>query len=51
MIACNTPALQEWWDGKKHHKARKRYFFLCFCRLKPALPPIGSFTVSRIGPL
>jgi hypothetical protein len=22
MIACNTPALQEWWDGKKHHAAR-----------------------------
>jgi hypothetical protein len=21
MIACNTPALQEWWDGKRHHKA------------------------------
>jgi len=20
MIACNTPALQEWWDGKMHHK-------------------------------
>ena len=20
MIACNTPALQEWWDGKKHHR-------------------------------
>ena len=20
MIACNTPALQKWWDGKKHHK-------------------------------
>ena len=20
MIACNTPALQEWWDGKRHHK-------------------------------
>ena len=19
MIACTTPALQEWWDGKKHH--------------------------------
>jgi hypothetical protein len=19
MIACNTPQLQEWWDGKKHH--------------------------------
>ena len=19
MIACNTPALQEWWDGKNHH--------------------------------
>jgi hypothetical protein len=24
MIACNTPALQEWWDGKNHHtKARQ----------------------------
>ena len=21
MIACNTPALQDWWDGKRHHKA------------------------------
>jgi len=20
MIACNTPALQEWWDGKSHHR-------------------------------
>jgi hypothetical protein len=20
MIACKTPALQEWWDGKRHHK-------------------------------
>jgi hypothetical protein len=20
MIACNTPALQEWWDGKKHKR-------------------------------
>jgi hypothetical protein len=20
MIACNTPALQEWWDGKNHHR-------------------------------
>ena len=20
MIACNTPALQEWWDSKKHHR-------------------------------
>ena len=20
MIACNTLALQEWWDGKKHHR-------------------------------
>ena len=19
MIACNTPALEEWWNGKKHH--------------------------------
>jgi hypothetical protein len=19
MIACNTPALQEWWDSKKHY--------------------------------
>jgi hypothetical protein len=19
LIACNTPALQEWWDGKNHH--------------------------------
>jgi hypothetical protein len=19
MIACNTPGLQEWWDGKTHH--------------------------------
>jgi hypothetical protein len=18
-IACNTPALQEWWDGKRHY--------------------------------
>jgi hypothetical protein len=22
MIACNTPALQDWWDGKKHHSAK-----------------------------
>ena len=21
VIACNTPALQEWWDGKKHYGA------------------------------
>ena len=20
MIACNTPALQAWWDGKRHHR-------------------------------
>jgi hypothetical protein len=20
VIACNTPALQEWWDGKSHHR-------------------------------
>jgi hypothetical protein len=20
VIACNTPALQEWWDGKNHHR-------------------------------
>jgi hypothetical protein len=20
FIACNTPALQEWWDGKVHHR-------------------------------
>ena len=20
MIACNTPALQSWWDGKRHHR-------------------------------
>jgi hypothetical protein len=20
MIACNTPALQAWWDGKNHHR-------------------------------
>jgi len=20
MIVCNTPALQEWWDSKKHHR-------------------------------
>lgn len=19
VIACNTPALQKWWDGKRHH--------------------------------
>jgi hypothetical protein len=19
LIACNTPALQSWWDGKRHH--------------------------------
>jgi hypothetical protein len=19
MIACNTPALQQWWDGKRHY--------------------------------
>jgi len=23
MIACNTQALQAWWDGKKHHSAGK----------------------------
>ena len=22
MIACNTPTLQEWWDGKPHHTAK-----------------------------
>jgi hypothetical protein len=22
LIACNTPALQEWWDSKKHHGRR-----------------------------
>jgi hypothetical protein len=22
MIACNTPALQKWWDGKNHHSAK-----------------------------
>jgi hypothetical protein len=22
MIACNTPELQEWWDGKKHHTSK-----------------------------
>jgi hypothetical protein len=21
IIACNTPALQKWWDSKKHHRA------------------------------
>ena len=20
VIACNTPALQQWWDGKNHHR-------------------------------
>jgi hypothetical protein len=20
LMACNTPALQEWWDGKKHQQ-------------------------------
>jgi len=20
MIACNTPAFQQWWHGKRHHK-------------------------------
>ena len=20
MIACNTPTLQQWWDGKRHHR-------------------------------
>ena len=20
LIACNTPALQSWWDGKKHYR-------------------------------
>ena len=20
LIACNTPALQAWWDGKNHHR-------------------------------
>ena len=20
MIACNTPSLQKWWDGKRHHR-------------------------------
>jgi hypothetical protein len=24
MIACNTPALQEWWDGKAHHYLRAK---------------------------
>ena len=22
MIACNTLALQSWWDGKSHHRAK-----------------------------
>jgi len=22
-VACNTPALQSWWDGKSHHSPRK----------------------------
>jgi hypothetical protein len=21
LIACNTPALQSWWDGRRHHVA------------------------------
>jgi hypothetical protein len=24
MIACNTPALQEWWDSKKHYAPSSR---------------------------
>jgi hypothetical protein len=24
MIACNTPALQKWWDEKKHHSQNAR---------------------------
>ena len=20
LLACNTPALQSWWDGKRHHE-------------------------------
>jgi hypothetical protein len=20
IIACNTPVLQQWWDGKRHHR-------------------------------
>jgi hypothetical protein len=23
LIACNTPALQAWWDGKRHHGTGK----------------------------
>ncbi len=23
MIACNTPALQEWWDSKNHHRVNR----------------------------
>lgn len=23
LMACNTPALQQWWDGKRHHKSRQ----------------------------
>lgn len=23
LIACNTPDLQQWWDGKSHHSAGK----------------------------
>jgi hypothetical protein len=22
MIACNTPPLQVWWDGKNHHSVK-----------------------------
>jgi hypothetical protein len=38
MIACNTPLLQQYWDGKRHHKYRQRYFFFCFCRFTPTAP-------------
>ena len=24
MIACNTPALQQWWDGKNHHRINRQ---------------------------
>jgi hypothetical protein len=23
LIACNTPALQQWWDGKIHHRPQR----------------------------
>jgi hypothetical protein len=51
LIACNTLALQAWWDGKRHHGTRRSknqsYFFFRFGRLSLKGPLIPSATASR----